>query len=95
MVQQHKREQRKKQLKLKGNRARTKSDFDDETPDGDRHVPVVDTETGIVLKGEDAPTADELDAWLACHPGYGIIACLINDFTPAKSKIDKFSKITT
>ena len=69
MVQQHKREQRKKQLKE--NRKRRKSDYDDdETPEGNRHVPVVDTETGLVLKGEDAPIADNLDSWLESHPGY-------------------------
>ena len=75
MVQQHKREQRKKQIK--DNRKRRKSDFDDdETPEGDRHVPVVDTETGNVLKGEDAPTADDLDTWLESHPGYGNITVI-------------------
>ncbi|KAK2549220.1 putative global transcription activator SNF2L2 [Acropora cervicornis] len=69
MVQQHKREQRKKHKKE--NRKRRKSDFDDdETPDADRHVPVVDTETGVVLKGEDAPVAHDLDLWLETHPGY-------------------------
>ena len=68
MVQQHKREQRKKVAKDK--RKRRKSDYDDdETPEGDRHVPVVDTETGVVLKGDDAPTADDLDVWLQSHPG--------------------------
>lgn len=71
MVQQHKREQRKKQLKE--NRKRRKSDYDDdETPEGNRHVPVVDTETGLVLKGEDAPIADNLDSWLESHPGYQV-----------------------
>ena len=69
MVQQHKREQRKKQMKE--NRKRRKSDYDDdETPEGNRHVPVVDTETGMVLKGDDAPIADNLDSWLESHPGY-------------------------
>ena len=68
MVQQHKREQRKKVAKDK--RKRRKSDYDDdETPEGDRHVPVVDTETGVVLKGDDAPIADDLDVWLQSHPG--------------------------
>ena len=81
MVQQHKREQRKKQIK--DNRKRRKSDFDDdETPEGDRHVPVVDTETGHVLKGEDAPTADDLDTWLESHPGYGNIT-VITLYMPA------------
>ena len=57
---------------MKDKRKRRKSDYDDdETPEGDRHVPVVDTETGVVLKGEDAPTADDLDVWLENHPGYG------------------------
>lgn len=68
MVQQHKREQRKKHIKE--HRKRRKSDYDDdETPDDDRHVPVVDTETGVVLKGEDAPVAHDLDEWLESHPG--------------------------
>lgn len=71
MVQQHKREQRKKHKKE--NRKRRKSDFDDdETPDADRHVPVVDTETGVVLKGDDAPVAHDLDLWLETHPGYQV-----------------------
>lgn len=71
MVQQHKREQRKKHIKE--HRKRRKSDYDDdETPDDDRHVPVVDTETGVVLKGDDAPVAHDLDEWLESHPGYQV-----------------------
>ena len=55
---------------MKDKRKRRKSDYDDdETPEGDRHVPVVDTETGVVLKGDDAPIADNLDVWLETHPG--------------------------
>jgi hypothetical protein len=65
MVQQHKKDHRKKQ---KG-RIRRKSDFDDEIPDGDRRVAVADTETNQVLRGDEAPTADELDEWLLAHPG--------------------------
>jgi len=65
MVQQHKKDHKKKQ---KG-RIRRKSDFDDETPEGDRHVAVVNTETNEVLKGDEAPTADELEDWLTNHPG--------------------------
>lgn len=66
MVEQHKKDHRKKQ---KG-RVRRKSDFDDETPEGDRHVTVVNTETNEVLKGDEAPTADQLEEWLINHPGY-------------------------
>ncbi|EDO48116.1 predicted protein [Nematostella vectensis] len=69
MVQQHKRDHKKK---LQKGRVRRKSDFDDETPDADKHIPVVDTETGEVLKGDDAPTAGELEDWLTTHPGYAV-----------------------
>lgn len=65
MVQQHKKEQMKK--KHRGQRR--KSDFEDEVEEGSRHVPVYDTETGQVLKGEDGPTSDQLEEWLAVHPG--------------------------
>lgn len=65
MVQQHKKDHKKKQ---KG-RVRRKSDFDDETPEGDRRVAVVNTETNEVLKGDDAPKEDELEEWLTNHPG--------------------------
>lgn len=65
MVQQHKKEQMKK--KHRGHRR--KSDFEDEIEEGSRQVPVYDTETGQVVKGADGPTADQLEEWLAVHPG--------------------------
>lgn len=66
MVQQHKKEQMKKK-RHKGQRR--KSDFEDEVEEGRQRIPVYDTETGHVLKGEDGPTADQLEEWLASHPG--------------------------
>lgn len=67
MVQAHKREVRRR-THHRGAAHRRKSDFEDEIPEGDQHVPVSDTETGQVLKGEEAPKASELDDWLAAHP---------------------------
>lgn len=73
MVQQHKKEQMKKR-RHKGQRR--KSDFEDEVEEGSQRIPVYDTETGHVLKGEDGPTADQLEEWLASHPGSVHVNCM-------------------
>ena len=36
----------------------------------DKHVSVIETATGKVLSGEEAPLASQLDAWMEANPGY-------------------------
>ena len=43
---------------------------DDEESQDQLTVHVREVTTGKVLRGPDAPKAEELDAWLETHPGY-------------------------
>ncbi|ESN95813.1 hypothetical protein HELRODRAFT_86367 [Helobdella robusta] len=50
----------------------TNGDPQDETsnPTSDTRVHVIETSTGRLLAGDDAPLASQLDAWLEMNPGY-------------------------
>lgn len=40
--------------------------------DSDRHIAVINTETGEVMKGDKAPKASNLDVWLELHPNFQV-----------------------
>ena len=40
---------------------------------GDIRVKVLNTVTGEVLSGDDAPTMTQIDAWLEMNPGYEVV----------------------
>ena len=44
----------------------------DESSQQEMRVNVLETETGKMLTGQEAPLAAELDAWLAAHPGWSV-----------------------
>ena len=46
--------------------------MDDSLNKEDKHISVIEKETGKVLSGEDAPLASQLEAWLEANPGYVI-----------------------
>ena len=49
------------------------ADGDDNSQMSDMHVTVVETATGRQLKGDDAPLATQLGAWLDAHPGWEMV----------------------
>ncbi|XP_063220159.1 ATP-dependent helicase brm-like [Bacillus rossius redtenbacheri] len=80
MVKQHKLEQRRKQREIKKRKKkRLKKSEDGETIEGlndessqmsDVRVTVIETASGNMLHGDDAPLASQLQAWLEMHPGW-------------------------
>ncbi len=49
---------------------RSMMDDDENSQSSDVHVTVVETATGKQLKGEEAPLASQLNAWLESNPGW-------------------------
>lgn len=47
--------------------------------DDDSHIKVIQTSTGEVLEGAQAPKAAELDAWLEAHPGWEVVPRTVLD----------------
>lgn len=48
-------------------------EIDDEGSQGsDKAVTVIETLTGKVLRGDDAPLLSQLQQWLECHPGWEV-----------------------
>ena len=72
MVKQHKKEQRKKLKEMK--KAQRKDEIagilDESSQMSDVRIHVKETSTGKILRGEDAPLASELEAWLEKNPGW-------------------------
>ena len=68
MVKQHKKETRKKQKELK-KQQRLEEMAIDENSMSDVRIHVKEVSTGRILRGEDAPLASELEAWLEKNPG--------------------------
>ena len=64
-IKRKKREHRKKRRELEGELG----DMIDKM-DPEEHVAVVNTETGEMLTGADAPTASQVEDWLAQHLKY-------------------------
>ncbi|XP_017784542.1 PREDICTED: ATP-dependent helicase brm isoform X2 [Nicrophorus vespilloides] len=81
MVKQHKIEQRRKQQEEEKRKKKKKTkvgadgmEVDDEGSQGsDRPVTVVETSSGKILSGEDAPLLSQLQQWLECHPGWEVV----------------------
>lgn len=46
--------------------------LDESSQQSDLRVNVIETETGKVLSGKDAPLASQLEAWLEMNPGYEV-----------------------
>ena len=70
LVNEHKRMQRKKK---KSPKKATKKFFESEEAEEEgeeKRIAVVDTATGQVLAGEDAPKASDVEQWLLDHPRY-------------------------
>ena len=44
--------------------------MDDSLNKEEKHVSVIEKETGKMLSGEEAPLASQLEAWLEANPGY-------------------------
>lgn len=81
MVKQHKLEQRRKQQedekrkrrRKKKHCAEGKMELDDDGSQGsDKPVTVIESTTGKVLSGEEAPLLSQLHQWLEVHPGWEV-----------------------
>ncbi|XP_071953036.1 probable global transcription activator SNF2L2 [Antedon mediterranea] len=76
LVRQHQELMRKKKKFKKKKKKRpepTMDGVDDEnSQSSDLIVKVVETATGKIISGPDAPRASQLDAWLEMHPGYEV-----------------------
>ncbi len=75
MVKHHKKEQRRKQKEIRKQQKReTKGvenlDESSQMSSGEVRMHVREISTGKILRGEDAPLASELEAWLEKNPGY-------------------------
>merc|ERR1719295_2015109 len=70
MVKQHKKEQRKKQKEQKKAAKKESEGLLDETSQDTVRVHVKETSTGKILRGDEAPLASELEAWLEKNPGW-------------------------
>ena len=67
LVNEHKKMQKKKKKSPK----KAKKFFESEEGEEDgeeKRIAVVDTATGQVLSGEDAPKASDIEQWLLDHP---------------------------
>ncbi len=72
-VKHHKKEQRRKQREIrKQQRKETRLDVDESSQmsSGEVRMHVRETSTGKIIRGEEAPLASELEAWLEKNPGY-------------------------
>ncbi len=72
MVKQHKKETKKKQkeLRKKQKQEEMAGMLDESSQMSDVRIHVKEVSTGKILRGEDAPLASELEAWLEKNPGY-------------------------
>nr|XP_018913834.1 PREDICTED: ATP-dependent helicase brm-like isoform X2 [Bemisia tabaci] len=78
MVKQHKTEQKRKQQeeekkKKKKKKKKSKADDGDDGSQSEMCIKVVETGTGRMLRGEDAPSANQLSSWLEAHPGWEVL----------------------
>ncbi|KAK4337108.1 hypothetical protein RND71_043426 [Anisodus tanguticus] len=81
MVMQHKNELKKKKKKIK-KKKRVKPEnednkdaeisIDETSQMSDLHVNVIETATGKVLSGKEAPLSSQIEQWLETHPGYEV-----------------------
>ena len=69
MVRAHKKDMRKIQRDVEKQKKAAEMALNDESM-AELRVRVRDTTSGKILKGENAPLASELEAWLEANPGY-------------------------
>lgn len=69
MVKQHKKDTRKKQKELVKQQKREEMALDENSM-SEQRVHVKEISSGKILRGENAPLASELEAWLEKNPGY-------------------------
>merc|ERR1712223_1556509 len=69
MVKAHKKDMRKKQRDIEKEKKRAEMAMNEDSMTEQR-VHVKEVATGKILRGEDAPLASELEAWLEKNPGY-------------------------
>merc|ERR1712223_265171 len=69
MVKAHKKDMRKKQRDIEKEKKRAEMAMNEDSMTEQR-VYVKEVATGKILRGEDAPLASELEAWLEKNPGY-------------------------
>lgn len=50
----------------------SQNSVDESSQSSDQVVHVIEVSSGKILKGEDAPRASQVDAWLEQHPGYEV-----------------------
>lgn len=48
-------------------------DMDESSQNSDLRVSVMETATGKVLTGDEAPLASEVESWLETHPGWEMV----------------------
>merc|ERR1711874_546937 len=41
--------------------------------EGPKHIPVIESTTGRIISGRDAPTADNIEAFLAVNPSWEVL----------------------
>uniref|UniRef100_A0A915AW42 Helicase ATP-binding domain-containing protein n=1 Tax=Parascaris univalens TaxID=6257 RepID=A0A915AW42_PARUN len=72
LVKQHQAtEKRRKRAERREQRAREKAQADDSS---DVRVHIREVATGKMLSVDEAPKAEEVDAWLETHPGYEVVS---------------------
>ena len=69
MVKQHKKDTRQKQREIRRQQRREELALDENSM-SDVRIHVKEISTGKILRGEDAPLASDLEAWLEKNPGY-------------------------
>ncbi|XP_059468333.1 ATP-dependent helicase brm isoform X2 [Neocloeon triangulifer] len=89
MVKQHKMEQKRKMKEQKERKKLKKKKEGDEGDDEDVHVTVIETATGRVLSGEDAPLESQVQTWLDMHPGWEMAPREDEDDDSEMSEVDE------
>jgi len=79
MVKSHKEDQRVKQKaerKAKRMERRAAMEYNTEgaVEGGIQHIPVIESTTGRIISGREAPTSDQIDAFLQVNPGWELLA---------------------
>jgi len=69
MVRAHKKDMRKKQRDVEKQKKRDEMALNEDSM-SEQRVHVKETSTGKILRGEEAPLASDLEAWLEKNPGY-------------------------
>lgn len=81
LVREHQDDLKKQKSNLKEKKTKKDTSLNEKTDEeeDDRHVKVVNSATGQVLEGADAPKSSELEAWLDTHPGWEVVPREVED----------------